>query len=546
MRLLARLYQLQQEKGFLHAHDLRRLAVEARVPLHRIQEVISFYPHFRTTPPPSCAVAVCRDLPCRLAGAENLGAQVRRSRSGQDTVEIREVSCLGRCDRAPAGMVNDTPVGLSSILQAEDLSKLEASPTPERHRQRFQCDPYASPAERYGLLRELLAQDAEAASQRILGALKAAGLRGLGGAGFPTATKWDLVRQQTRTPKYVICNADESEPGTFKDREILARLPHLVIEGMLLAGLVVGARQGILYIRHEYEPERRVFQQALDDARRAGLVGSSIAGANFQFDIEVFVSPGGYILGEETALLEALEDRRGEPRNKPPFPGTHGLFGQPTVINNVETLAMVPGIVGRGADWWKGQARPGFAGLKMMAVCGQVARPAVYEVPLGMPVRELIELAGGVQDGKALLAFAPGGASSNFLPARLADVPIDFAALAQAGSMLGSGALIVLAEGADLVDAAANVVRFFRNESCGKCVPCRLGTQKAVEMLDDFLSAKAPGLDMPPLRELGETLNLTSICGLGQVALNAILSVAQHWPGEVEQRSRVPLKTVSP
>jgi NADH:ubiquinone oxidoreductase subunit F (NADH-binding)/NADH:ubiquinone oxidoreductase subunit E len=535
-RLLARLHELQQEKGYVQADDLRRLAVAARVPLHRLQELVSFYPHFRTTPPPRCDIALCRDIVCQLAAAGKTGNMIRQRFGGQGDVEVREVSCVGRCDWAPAALVNGKPVSAQGVVDTDDPVKLEEalSAVP---RSSYRCDPYANPSERFGLSRELLRMERRQAIERIIGELKSAGLRGLGGAGFSTGTKWELVRQQTRCPKYVICNADESEPGTFKDREILARLPHLIIEAMLLAGLTVGAEQGILYIRHEYEPERLAFCRALEEAQAAGVVGQNILGSGFNFEIEVFVSPGGYILGEETALLEALEDRRGEPRNKPPFPGTHGLFGQPTLINNVETLAMVPGIVSRGATWWKEQGRPGFAGLKFMAVSGQVARPGAYEIPLGMPVRELIELAGGVAGGRALLAFAPGGASSNVLPARLADVPIDFAALARAGSMLGSGALIVVTEGADMVELAAHLVRFFRNESCGKCVPCRLGTQKAVEMLEDFLAGKTERLDLPMLQDLGETLNLTSICGLGQVALNPILSVGVHWP-EKAGRSR--------
>jgi NADH:ubiquinone oxidoreductase subunit F (NADH-binding) len=231
--------------------------------------------------------------------------------------------------------------------------------------------------------------------------------------------------------------------------------------------------------------------------------------------------------------LEALEDRRGEPRNKPPFPGTHGLFGQPTLINNVETLAMVPAIVRRGADWFKARGTPGFAGLKFIALSGHVERPGVYEVPMGTSVRELIELGGGVSGGRALKAFAPGGASSNFLPAAQVDVPLDFAALAKAGSMLGSGAVVVVAEGTDMPALATNVVRFFRNESCGKCVPCRLGTQQAVTMLEQVQSGQTDRRALQTLPDLGETLALTSICGLGQVALNPILSVLKHWPDEI-------------
>src|SRR5262249_2569611 len=269
-------------------------------------------------------------------------------------------------------------------------------------------------------------------------------------------------------------------------------LPHLVLEGMMIAAYTLGAQTAIVYLRHEYEAERKRLSAAIEKARGAGLLGSNVLGTGATIDIEIFVSPGGYILGEETALLEALEDKRGEPRNKPPFPGTHGLHGQPTLINNVETFAHIPGILMNGGEWWKAQGVGGCAGLKFIAVSGHVERPGVYEVPLGTTVRELIELAGGVKDRRKLLAFAPGGASSNVLPADKADVKLDFNELAKAGSMLGSGALVVVAEGTDLLALATNVVKFFRNESCGKCVPCRVGSQKAVELLEAVLTGSVP------------------------------------------------------
>src|SRR5262245_51476781 len=460
MSLIRQLYDLQERHGHLSTDILRAFSEEARVPLYRLQELVSFYPHFRTIPPPRVEVAVCRDMACWLNGGGTACAQLKAKAPAG--VEVREVSCLGRCEQAPAAAVNDTPVPANALLASEPAAWVEfskaqpPSPTPRRWR----CDPYERPEDRYSLLREFVSQPD--APDRIVQSLKDSGLRGMGGAGFPTGAKWDLVRKETRTPKYVICNADESEPGTFKDRAILHDLPHLVLEGMLLAGLVVGATKGILYIRHEYEPERLRFERALAEASRTGWLGGNIRGSGFNFEVEVFVSPGGYILGEETALLEALEDKRGEPRNKPPFPGTHGLLGQPTLINNVETLAVVPAIVRHGAAWWQAQGKPGFAGLKFMSVCGHVERPGVYEVPVGTTVRELIEVAGGMEDGRPLKAFAPGGASSPFLPAAQADVPLDFEPLAKAGSMLGSGALVVVAEGTDLLGLAANVVRFFR------------------------------------------------------------------------------------
>ncbi|MBI3992285.1 MAG: SLBB domain-containing protein, partial [Candidatus Lambdaproteobacteria bacterium] len=322
---------------------------------------------------------------------------------------------------------------------------------------------------------------------------------------------------------------------TFKDRVILADLPHLVLEAMAIAAWVVGAREGIVYLRHEYAAEREALQSALDEATRLGVVGRGALDGR-DFHVRLFVSPGGYILGEETALLEALEDRRGEPRLKPPFPTTHGLRGCPTVINNVETLAAVPVILERGAEWWRRQGRNGAAGLKFIAVSGDVARPGVHCVPMGTTVAELIERCGGMAGGVALAGFMPGGVSSNFLPAARADVPMDFAALQRAGSMLGSGALIVVGAGRDLLALAVNALRFFRNESCGKCVPCRVGTHQAVTLLDEALAGR-PAAGLPArLAELGATLGQTSICGLGQVALQPVLSAMAQFPDQVATR----------
>jgi NADH:ubiquinone oxidoreductase subunit F (NADH-binding)/NADH:ubiquinone oxidoreductase subunit E len=526
MSLIQRLNELQERQGCLTPEALRELARAEKVPLHRLQELVSFYPHFRTSPPPRVELAVCRDMTCWLNGGPTACRQVRDAVADLPGIDIHEVSCLGRCDMAPAGAINEVPVPLHDPVRVRQW--IEAPDTLPRQRptgdSRWRVDPYPTPGERYGLLRELLARDRHSAAADVLAVLKESGLRGMGGAGFPTAAKWELVRAQARTPKYVICNADESEPGTFKDRVLLAELPHVVIEGMALAGLATGAERGILFIRHEYGPERQAFARALEEARPTT--------ESLPFPIDIFVSPGGYILGEETALLECLEDRRGEPRNKPPFPGTHGLHGLPTVINNVETLVHAVAIVRRGAAWWRAQGKPGFAGLKFMALSGHVERPGVYEVAAGTTVRELIELGGGMKHGQALKAFAPGGASSPFLPAAMADVPLDFAALARAGSMLGSGAVVAVAEGTDLMALATNVVRFFRNESCGKCVPCRLGSQKAVELLERVQAGKTARTGLALLPELAETMTLTSICGLGQVALNPILSVMKHWPEE--------------
>jgi NADH:ubiquinone oxidoreductase subunit F (NADH-binding) len=360
----------------------------------------------------------------------------------------------------------------------------------------------------------------------IIAALNEAGLRGMGGAGFPTGRKWGLVAAQEADVKYAICNADESEPGTFKDREILATQPYLVLEGLLLGMLAIGAEQGWVFIRHEYGPEEQVIRQEIDWLRNIGLVGPNAGGSGRRLNVEVFTSPGGYILGEESALIECMEGHRGEPRNKPPFPGTYGLHGKPTLMNSVETFAHVPIIATNGAAWWNDQGRGDHNGLKFFAVSGHVTSPGVYCVPMGTTARELLAKAGGVSDGRKLGAIQPGGASSNFIGPGDLDIELDFATLQAAGSMLGSGAMVVMAEGTDLLAAAVNVLRFFRDESCGKCVPCRVGSAKAHVMLADLLASGGGPKDVnADVRELIGVMQRTSICGLGQVALGPVGSV---------------------
>jgi len=350
----------------------------------------------------------------------------------------------------------------------------------------------------------------------------------MGGAGFPTGLKWRFVRDAAGEPKWAVCNADESEPGTFKDRVILEELPHLVVEGLLIGAVVAGATQAVVYIRHEYTRERKAVQREVERVRDLGILDE------IDVELSVFVSPGGYILGEETALIEALEGKRGEPRNKPPYPTNHGVHGKPTLMNNVETFSFVPLILREGADAWKAHGTNGAAGWKFLSLCGDVAKPGVYCVPMGTTVADLVaQQGGGMRDGKPMYAFSPGGASAPFLPAGRADTPLDFEPMQKAGSMLGSGAVLVVAEGRDMLDLATSIVRFFRNESCGKCVPCRVGSHKAVTLLERVLAGEGRGGEFELLTELDETLRLTSICGLGQVALSPALSVLTHFPEDV-------------
>ncbi len=534
--LIPALQAIQERVGWLPREELVTLARDVRRPLYEIEGLISFYPHFRTRPPVQVEVHACHDLTCWLRGADRRIAELRDRYGRDDDVEVTEVSCIGRCDVAPAVAVNEVPAGAAADMGAViGAARSGTAGEPEARSfsggQPWPNDPYAPGEERYRVLRAVLSGELDA--ERVTAALKDAGLRGMGGAGFPTGRKWELVAAQAAQPKYAICNADESEPGTFKDRQILAEQPHLVLEGLLLGMVAVGAEEGWVFIRHEYGPEEAVIRREIEALREAGLVGPDAGGSGRRLSVEVFTSPGGYILGEESALIECMEGHRGEPRNKPPFPGVYGLWGKPTLMNSVETFAHVPVIAERGAQWWTAQGVNGGTGLKFFAVSGHVERPGVYCVPMGSTARELLELAGGVSGGRALGAIQPGGASSNFLGPEGLDVPLDFDAVAKAGSMLGSGAVVVLAEGTDLLAAATNVLRFFRDESCGKCVPCRAGSTKAHRILSELLeSGGGPGDVDDRILQLEETMRRTSICGLGQVALGPVMSVVRlNGPG---------------
>jgi NADH:ubiquinone oxidoreductase subunit F (NADH-binding)/NADH:ubiquinone oxidoreductase subunit E len=534
---------IQLRHGFLPKPELEALSQRTHTPLYQIHSVASFYPHFHLTPPPKADIRVCADMSCHLNGAAELRLDLehRFASSSSKEVQIRDVSCLGRCDHAPAVSINDhivtnmTAEGAERIARGVLYGQSVDEPEPEHAQPQCASDPYPGD-QKYGVARKLAAtKDWDAA----LAELKASELRGMGGAGFPTSMKWDLVRKQPGAEKYVVCNADESEPGTIKDRFILTHLPHLVIEGMILAGFISGAKKGILYIRHEYHLQEEILGEEIRRCYGAGLLGKKILGTDLEFDLELFVSPGGYICGEETALIEAIEGKRAEPRNKPPFPVQAGVWQKPTVLNNVETFANVPQILARGVDWFKAQGQNGSRGLKFVGVSGHVAKPGVFEVPMGCPMREVIfHHAGGIRSGRQLKAFAPSGPSSGYLPASMVDVRLDFKALADAGSMLGSGAIVVCDDTACMLDMALNAVRFYRNESCGKCVPCRVGSQKMVDLLVRWTQGGLPEsqyrADLALLDELSLAMSLASICGLGQIVPAPIQSVLKYFRSEVD------------
>jgi NADH-quinone oxidoreductase subunit F len=360
------------------------------------------------------------------------------------------------------------------------------------------------------------------------------GLRGRGGAGFPTGVKWGFLPKDYRGPRYLCCNADESEPGTFKDRQLIERDPHQMIEGIVLACYAIQAATAYIYIRGEFTLGAKILERALTEARAAGYVGENVLGSNLRIDVWVHRGAGAYICGEETALLESLEGKRGLPRVKPPFPATHGLYNKPTVVNNVETLANLPHILTRGPEWFAAiGSPPKSTGTRIFCVSGHVKRPGNYEVPMGITFRELIyEHAGGMRGAQALKAFIPGGASAPFLTPAHLDVKLDFESVAQAGSMLGSGGVTVMEEGTDMVWAALRLMEFFYHESCGKCTPCREGSSWLVQTMRRIMAKRGRMEDLETLTDLCKNIAGRTVCAFGDAEVAPILSTLDHWREE--------------
>ncbi|NPA90248.1 MAG: NADH-quinone oxidoreductase subunit NuoF [Chloroflexi bacterium] len=361
--------------------------------------------------------------------------------------------------------------------------------------------------------------------EKVVEEVKASGLVGRGGAAFPTGVKWEAVARESRTPKYVVCNADESEPGTFKDRVLMEGDPFAVLEGMAIAAYATGASEGYIYVRGEYARAYTLLRSAVDQATQAGFLGDAILGSDFSFHVHIYRGAGAYVCGEETALFESIEGKRGQPRQKPPFPTTHGLFGQPTVINNVETLANVPPLILNGAEWFRSLGPEEAPGPKLFSVSGAVNKPGVYEATMDVTLRELIEeYAGGVRDGGKVQAVLVGGAAGTFVGPKDLDVPMSFSGLRRVGASPGSGAVMVVDERVNMWDVLLRIARFFAHESCGKCYPCRLGTQRQLEIVTRMASGALRYKDFLRLQDLHATMRDASLCGLGQTAGNAIIS----------------------
>ena len=511
--LIEHLHLLQDHFGCLHARHLAALAEEMRLSLVEVYEVASFYAHFDIVmddekPPPALTVRICDSLSCELAGAQALLAELQADLS--ESVRVARAPCMGACDRAPAAAIGHAPHGHASL--ASVTAAVAAGATHPEIPRYAGLDAYRA-ENGYGLLQSCLSGGCS--RDEIIAALESSGLRGLGGAGFPTGRKWRLVLQEP-APRLLAVNADEGEPGTFKDRYYLETNPHRFLEGMLIAAWIVEATDTYIYLRDEYPQCRLILEAEILALQQAGL------GPHTR--IHLRRGAGAYICGEESAMLKSIEGKRGLPRQRPPFPAQVGLFARPTLCNNVETLYWVRDIVEKGADWFTSHGRNGRKGLRSFSVSGRVREPGFKLAPAGITARQLIdEYCGGMAEGHVFKGYLPGGASGGILPASMADLPLDFGTLEQYGCFTGSGAVVVLSDKDDMRAVALNLLRFFEDESCGQCTPCRAGTEKAVKLMT------APKWDEDLLQELTLVMSDASICGLGQAAMNPVTQVLRHF-----------------
>jgi NADH-quinone oxidoreductase subunit F len=559
--LLPALHAIQSRIGWISTPALNYVCKRLAVAPAEAYGVATFYALFATTPRPPVVAHICDDIACRLAGAEDMCADLTRAvgpagepiRDGRATW-LRS-PCLGLCDRAPAAMVTiageqprtftHAPIdaaGVIGLLESAGPSTDTSTDAPPRAAGSPRLlarigvvDPTSLVDYRAQGGYAALARAFDLGPDAVIAEVTTSKLMGRGGAAFPTGRKWAAVATQPAQPHYLVCNADESEPGTFKDRVLLESDPFATIEAMTIAAFATGASKGFLYIRGEYpEAEARV-ANAIERARDAGLLGPDILGSGFAFDIELRRGAGAYICGEETALFESIEGKRGEPRNKPPFPVEIGLFGAPTVVNNVETLANVPHIVLDGGEAFARIGTEGSTGPKLFCLSGHVEKPGVYEVEFGATLRDLIELAGGVPGDRAIKTILLCGAAGVFVGPDALDMPLTFEATRAAGASLGSGVIMVFDETADLVDTIRRIAQFFRDESCGQCVPCRVGSVRQEELLARLAAGsrvRPREEELALLREIGQVMRDASICGLGQTASSAIESALRQ-PGLV-------------
>ncbi len=558
--LLPALHTVQDRVGWVSEGALNYICQRLIVPPADAWGVVTFYHLFSTEPRPKSVAHVCDDLACRLHGAERLCSELEVS-IGPERQPAKDGDfcwqrspCLGQCERAPAVLIERAGEAPQSDVMAPAsasglLSILSTSSMPSISPLSLSVPQLGSPdlrlLSRVGTvnpesLEAFRASGGYAAldkalvlgPQGVIAEVLASKLVGRGGAAFPTGRKWQAVAAQAAKPHYLVLNADESEPGTFKDRVLLEEDPFGIVEAMTLAAYACGCERGFIYLRGEYPLAHRRLSHAIAETRRAGLLGENVAGSGFAFELEIRRGAGAYICGEETALFNSIEGKRGEPRSKPPFPVEVGLFGKPTVVNNVETIASVPWILRLGGEAFAATGSGMSTGTKLFCVSGQVNRPGLYEVPFGVILGELLELAGGVEGGKALQAVLLGGAAGAFVGPEALTTPLTFEGTRAIGATLGSGVVLVYDETADLPDALRRIARFFRHESCGQCVPCRVGTVRQEELLARLASGHTHGSAADELAlyaELSQVMRDASICGLGQTASSAIESALKRF-----------------
>ena len=527
-------------------------------------------------------VLVCVDPECLKKGAHEVMDALQDELVAQgliEEVQVLETSRIGGCDQGPELMVYPEGVHYSN-LTADDIAFLvEEHFLKGRIAQKFVTEEKAFADEELSAptakeirvvlrncgkidpenIEDYIAEDGyqalgkvlfESTPEQVIDEVLKSGLRGRGGAGFPTGKKWQFARASQSSPKYVICNADEGDPGAFMNRRVLEGDPHSVIEGMIIAAYAIGANQGYIYCRAEYPIAVKTLRIAIDQARNLGLLGKKILGSDFSFDLEVRMGAGAFVCGEETALMASIEGQRGEPRPRPPFPAVKGLFAKPSNINNVETYANIPQIIFRGAEWFAGMGTEKSKGTKTFALAGDVQHTGLIEIPFGLTLREIVyDVGGGIKDGKKFKAIQTGGPMGGCLPESYLDLPVDYEALTQAGSMMGSGGLVIMDEDTCMVDIARFFMDFTQDESCGKCTPCRVGTRRILEILERICAGKGQPEDLDTLEYLCAQIKEDSLCGLGQGAPTPVISTLKHFRKEYEAHileKRCPAKVCKP
>ncbi|HXN50738.1 MAG TPA: NADH-quinone oxidoreductase subunit NuoF [Candidatus Acidoferrum sp.] len=572
--LVPMLLYAQDEYGYISDEMIEEIARRLGLRTVEVEETLEYYSMLHRKPMGKHHVQICTNVACMLRGGnELLGQAKKRLEIGNKEVttdgvfSLEEVECIGACTGAPAMQVNyDFYENLTAMKFDRIIEEFDAGdhpvPEPVTSGALHPRDPAETPviSRRFGIKNShkidvYLQHDGykalekalrEMTPESIIDEVKKSNLRGRGGAGFPTGMKWSFVPKDSPKPKYVICNADESEPGTCKDRPLMEMDPHQMIEGIIIAGRAISAMKGFIYIRGEYRYVLDIVQAALDEAYSRNYLGKNILGSGFDFDLIVHTGAGAYECGEESALMESLEGKRGYPRIKPPFPAVVGLYGCPTIINNVETLSTVPAIILEGGEKYASRGTPKNGGTRLLCVAGHVNKPGIYEIPLGMNMKKFInETAGGIPGGKKLKAVIPGGSSCPLLSASEIDIPMDYDSVAKAGSMLGSGGMVVMDEDTCMVDMARRIMHFYAHESCGWCIPCREGTTWLRKMLDRFHAGFGRPEDIDLVGDLAKNMLGRTFCPLGDAAALPTISIVQKWRNEFEQHlsGRCPFKS---